>query len=380
MNDFTVGTEEEYQLVDAATGDLQSRARSVLATDWTGELRNELQESTVEIGTKVCDSAADVEQELKRLRLQTATAAAAEGLDIIAAGLHPTGHWESHRLTKGERYARIAEQYGRLARDEHNFGMHIHVAVPASTDRIALLNAVRHYLPHLLALSGSSPFFEAADTGYASFRMILWRRWPGAGVPPHFASGAEYRAHVELLLRSGAIGDERNLYWSVRPHPEYPTLEFRVSDVCPSVDDAAAIAALARAIVAAAAAGLLPQDLWPRTSTDLAHGILATNEWRAARFGLDATLVDPTSDSASTHVQVAIHRLLECVAPAAEANGDAAVLDRIARIIARGSGADRMRRRYRESGEFGPVIAWLVEETLLGCGLDRRCESRSART
>jgi carboxylate-amine ligase len=378
MSGFTVGVEEEYQLVDPETGDLLSRARSVLAADWTGEVRHEIQESTVEIGTRVSRSAGELEQELERLRFQTATAAAAEGLQIVAAGLHPTSRWEVQTRTEGERYARMAEEYGRTAKDEHNFGMHIHVAVPTSGECIPLLNAVRFYLPHMLALSCSSPFYEGSDTGYASYRMILWRRWPNSGVPPFFRSQEEYRAHVELLLRSRAIGDERNLYWSLRPHPRYPTLEFRVTDVCPRVEDAAAIAALARAIVAGAADGVLEKDPWPKISTDLAHALLAGNEWRAARYGLDALLVEPTAAEGSTRVREAIQRLVERLSRVAEALGDGPALGRVDTILERGNGADRIRRVYQECGGFRPLISWLAGETMLGTGMDRRSVQREA--
>jgi hypothetical protein len=143
--------------------------------------------------------------------------------------------------TEGERYERLLEQYGRVAWDETSFGMHIHVGVPDSVDRVQLLDRVRVYVPHLLALSCSSPFFEGADTGYASYRSILWRRWPYSGVPPHFGSMEEYCRLVDRLIAASAIDDERSLYWSIRPHSSYPTLEFRVPDVCPRMDDAVAV-------------------------------------------------------------------------------------------------------------------------------------------
>lgn len=377
MTDFTVGVEEEYQLVDPETGDLQSRARTIIAADWTGEIRKEIQESTVEIGTRICRSADEIGQELKRLRFQTATAAEAQGLEIVAAGLHPTSRWETHTLTEGERYARMARVYGRTVKDEHIFGMHIHVAVPRPEDCIHLLNAARFYLPHLLALSCSSPFYEGRDTGYASYRMILWRRWPYSGVPPHFRSRAELSAYLKLLLRSGAIGDPRNLYWSLRPHPEYPTLEFRVTDICPRVDDAIAIAALTRAIVASAAEGLLQEDPWPATSSDLTHSILAGNEWSTARYGLDTALVDPATEGGSTLMRTAIWNLVDRVAPIAHALGDGEALDGISTILERGNGADRARRRYGEYRNFPALIAWLAAETMLGTGMDRRGEQRS---
>ncbi len=375
--DFTIGVEEEYQLVNAETLALRSRARAVLEADWTGELKPELQETTLEIGTRVCNSSSEVAQELKRLRFQTGTAAASEGLAIAAAGIHPVSRWEGQVMTQSERYARIADHYGRLARDEHNFGMHIHVAVPEQSSRIRLMNATRFYLPHLLALSCSSPFHEASDTGYASFRMILWRRWPNSGIPPWFRSEAEQREYVDLLLRSGAIADEGNLYWSLRPHPTYPTLEFRVTDVCPTRDDAVAIAALARVIVAAAAEGILPEQPWSTVSTDLTHSLLAAGEWRAAKYGLETFLMDPAADSRMVTLRNAVRRLIEQVRPVTEELGEDAAVTGIEKILERGNGADRMRRVAEEQGSLDGVIAWVQQETMLGTGLDRRGAQRA---
>lgn len=374
--DFTVGVEEEYQLVDPSTGALRSRARDVLSLDWTEELRGELHEATLEIGTRICESAGDLRAELSRLRFLVGTTAAAEGVRIVAAGTHPFSRWEGQRHMPGERYARLLEQYGRIAWDELNFGMHVHVAVPEELDRVALMDRIRSFLPHLLALSASSPYHEGIDTGFASFRMILWRRWPYAGVPPRFGSEKRYQAAVRTLLESGAISDPRNVYWSIRPHPVYPTLEFRVTDVCPRLDDAVAIATLARALVIAAAEDRLPPARGRPAADGLEDSLLTGNEWLAARHGLDASLLDPAAGWSPVATRTAVRRLLDCVAPAAESVRDAEELSGLEALLARGNGADRMRRTYREEGGFLPLMEWLAAETLLGTGLDRRRAQR----
>lgn len=371
MRDFTIGVEEEYQLVDPETGELQSRARAVLAGDWSGELKAEMQESTVEIGTRVCEAAAGVERELVRLRLQAAAAAAAEEVEIVAAGVHPFSPWRGQAQTAGERYRQILDTYGRIAKDEHNFGMHIHVAPPPLLDRIRLLNRVRPFSPHLLALACSSPFYEGDDTDYASFRMVLWRRWPNSGMPPRLGSEAEFERLVGLMVRTGAIRDPRNLYWSIRPHPVYPTLEFRMTDVCPRLEDAVSIAALARALVAAAAEGQLEDRVWSRLSADAEQVLLSGNEWRASRYGMDAVLVDPTVESGASTLRDAVLRVVERVSPVAERLGDGGALARLEHILERGNGADRMRRTYRELREFPSLVRWLALETLHGTGVDR---------
>jgi glutamate---cysteine ligase / carboxylate-amine ligase len=373
---FTVGVEEEYQLVDPVSGALRSSATSVRDDDWTGELIAELQETTLEIGTPICDSIADVAAHLQRLRFQANTVAESHGLGIVAAGLHPFSDWEGHSRPPLERYQAIEARYGRIARDEHIFGMHIHVGVPDGIDRIRIGNIARHYLPHLLALSASSPFFEGSDTGFASYRTILWRRWPNSGIPPRFASVAEFDRYVDLLLDSGTMADPWNLYWSLRPHPKYPTIEFRVTDVCPSLRDAAAIAALARAIVYAAASGVL-DDRGDQLSPVLEQELLRINEWRVARDGLAARFVNTTTAVGHESARGAIRRLVDAVSRCAEELGDSAALSDVEAILERGNAADRMRRYREECGNMKDVVAWLVRESLLGTGLDRRGTQRS---
>lgn len=375
--EFTVGAEEEYQLVDATTGALRSRAPDVLSHDWSAEIQSELHETTLEIGTRICTSAQELEAEIARLRFQVSTTAAAEGMNVVAAGSHPFSRWEAHEPSEGERYQRVLEQYGRVAWDETSFGMHIHVGVPDSVDRISLLDRVRVYIPHLLALACSSPFFEGADTGYASYRAVLWRRWPYSGIPPRFGSMKEYCELVDRLIEAAAIDDERSLYWSIRPHSRYPTLEFRVTDVCPRVDDAVAIAALARALVAAVPEGI-GSDPLAGTGHGVADAILSGNEWRAARYGLDATLVDPSADSGRVPMRTAIRRLLDTIGPVADTLGDLDALAHLETVLERGNGSDRMRRVYREEGAFPALMEWLASETLVGTGVDRRDAQRES--
>jgi glutamate---cysteine ligase / carboxylate-amine ligase len=373
---FTIGVEEEYQLVDAATGALRSHASALRREDWTGELLAELQETTVEIGTPICTSVADAADHLRRLRFQAATVASTQNLAIVAAGLHPFSRWEGHSRPPVERYRAIEQRYGRIARDEHIFGMHIHVAVPEGVDRLHVINIARHYLPHLLALSVSSPFFEGADTGFDSFRTILWRRWPNSGIPPRFTSAAEFEEYVRTLLDAGVMADPWNLYWSARPHPRYPTVEFRVTDACPSLQDAAAIVALARALVHAIAEGNILDDAAGRVPATTEQELLRVNEWRVARDGLAARLIDTVSGTGHEPVRSAIRRLVDRVAPSAAELGDTAPLAHIETILERGSAACRLRRRFEEVGTLSSLVQWLVNESSVGTGLDRRAGQR----
>ena len=378
-DDYTIGVEEEYQLIDADTGALRSRASEVLAMDWSDELQAELHENTVEIGTPVCRGWSDVREQLGRQRFQTATAAAAEGLEIAAAGLHPFSRWEGHRIHSKARYEKIAERHDRVARQVQIFGMHIHVGVPEGVDRVTLMGRVMAFCPFLLALSASSPFLEGEDTGFASYRSILWRKFPFMGIPPRFHSTDEYEEFVETLLRSGALQDRGSLYWSVRPHAEYPTLEFRSADVCPRADDAATLAELVRLVVAGVAEldieipgaqqGSLRDDAW--------RSILTENEWLAGRYGLAAKLVAPSAPRGRIGVREALRELLDRLSPVADALDTVATLGRVEEMLDRGNGADRMRAVYQEQESFQAVAAWLVRETRLGTGVDRRRKQRA---
>jgi carboxylate-amine ligase len=377
-DEYTIGVEEEYQLVDAATGALRSRASDVLSIDWSDEIQGELHETTVEIGTPICGNAEEVEAALRRQRFQTATAAAAEGLDIVAAGTHPFSSWEGHSISASERYEAIADRHDRIARAVNIFGMHIHVGIPERHDRTTLMEVTRGWIPHLLALSASSPFLDAEDTGFASYRAILWRQYPYTGIPPRFENEDQYRDFISLLLRSEAVKDRGNVYWSVRPHFSYPTLEFRATDVCPRLEDAATIAAFTRLLVVGAAEAGIPTPGSGGLSHDAWRAILTENEWHAARYGLDGALTDPESDSGKTPVRAAIRWLLDALAPVAEELGEVSVLERVEGIVERGNGADRLRRVHRESGSYSDVVAWLVRETRLGTGFDRRRSQRAS--
>ena len=375
--EYTIGVEEEYQLVDPETGALRSRASDVLSTDWADELRGELHETTIEIGTPVCASAAEVERELSRQRFQAAATAAAEGLEIVAAGTHPFSGWEGHEIRSSERYEAIAERHDRVARAINIFGMHIHVGVPDRVDRTALMEQVRGVVPHLLALSASSPFLDAEDTGFASYRAILWRQYPYTGIPPRFESEEEYERFIALLLRSEAIQDRGNVYWSVRPHFSYPTLEFRATDVCPRLEDAATIAGFARLLVVGVVEAGVDVPTGGDLSPDVWRAVLTENEWHAARYGLDSIITEPRAPDGKMAVRTAIRRLLDALAPVAEELDEMRTLERVEQLLERGNGADRMRRVWGERRSMSEVVAWLIRETRLGTGSDRRRAQRT---
>nr|NIP79192.1 YbdK family carboxylate-amine ligase [Gemmatimonadota bacterium]NIQ53880.1 YbdK family carboxylate-amine ligase [Gemmatimonadota bacterium]NIU74049.1 YbdK family carboxylate-amine ligase [Gammaproteobacteria bacterium]NIX44109.1 YbdK family carboxylate-amine ligase [Gemmatimonadota bacterium]NIY08343.1 YbdK family carboxylate-amine ligase [Gemmatimonadota bacterium] len=286
--------------------------------------------------------------------------------------------WEGHGIHQGERYASIAARHDRVARAVQIFGMHIHVGLPERVDRLPVMEQVRAVTPHLLALSASSPFLDAEDTGFASYRAVLWRQYPYTGIPPRFDSEEAYAEFLGLLLRSQALQDKGSLYWSVRPHSTYRTLEFRSPDACPNMADAVTVAALARLIVVGVAEAGIPVPGPGPLTPDAWRAVLVENEWHAARYGLDAVLTDPESPSGRSQVRARLRALLDDLAPVAEELGEIDVLERAEALMERGNGAERMRQVYRDHGSYAEVVAWLIRETRLGTGFDRRKTQRAS--
>jgi glutamate---cysteine ligase / carboxylate-amine ligase len=361
----TVGVEEEYQLVDAESGALRSRADRVLGVAWSDDLEGELQDTMLEVQTPPCRSMAEIVDHLRRRRLTASAAAAAEDLEIVAAGIHPFSDWRTHDMAPGDRPEMLAARFGRVVRDEHTFGMHVHVAIPRGVDGARLLAEARWLTAVLLGLSASSPFFQGEDSGYHSYRSIVHRRYPLSGPPPAFPSRREHDRLMEGLVAGGFIPDARTVYWTTRLSPSHPTIEFRGADACPALPEAAAIAALARAAVAWIAGDRTlrrhpgPPEPWEDHVLDL-------NEWQAARFGLDATLGTGVRARDAVSLREEAERVLGLLAPTLHRSGDGRAVETIERILEDGNGADRMRRVRTRRGDLSAVVDWLRDETQAG--------------
>jgi glutamate---cysteine ligase / carboxylate-amine ligase len=361
----TVGVEEEYQLVDPESGALRSRADQVLGVAWTDDLEGELQDTMLEVQTPPCRSMAEIVDHLRRRRLTASTAAAAEDLEIVAAGVHPFSDWRAHDMAPGPRPEMLAARFGRVARDEHTFGMHVHVAIPRGTDGAHLLAEARWLTPVLLGLSASSPFFQGEDTGFYSYRSIVHRRYPLNGPPPAFPSRREHDRLVEGLVAGGIIPDTGTVYWTTRLNPAHPTIEFRGADACPALPEAGAIAALARAAVAWVAGGRTLRRR-PGQPAPWEDHVLDLNEWQAARFGLDATLGTGVRPGDAVSLREEVERVLDALAPTLHRAGDGRAVETLERILEDGNGADRMRRVHARRGDLLAVVDWLRNETQAG--------------
>ena len=362
---FTLGVEEEYQLIDPATRNLRASAAGVLAAarPALGEaVQPELRLSQIEVATPVCRTLADVRRELRRLRGAVIAAAAREGSRVASAGTHPFAAAPAQPITPEARYRHIARAYRELADELVIFGCHVHVGIADPELAIATMNRARAWLAPLVALAASSPFWNGADTGYASYRTELWGRWPLAGPPQAFADRAEYDALVRALVATGTIAEPTQLYWDIRPSARFPTLEFRAADACATVDEAVLVAGLTRALArtcyeAARRGAPLPA---PRPE------LVRAAQWRAARDGLEGMLVDPVAGRAVPAPEL-VDALLRFVRPALEDLGE---WDEVAALahatLAGGNGATRQRTVYRRAGRPEDVVDLLIAETARG--------------
>lgn len=359
---FTIGVEEEYQIINSQTRELHSRGARILlrAQDAVGEqAQPELYLSQIEIGTPICHQLTDVRSEIVRLRGELIAAAEKSGDRIAAAGTHPFSHWEDQEVTPKARYIGIAQDYQQLAREQLIFGCHVHVGIDDREAAIQVMNRTRPWLAVMLALAANSPFWLGADTGYASFRTEIWRRWPMAGTPHVFHSRADYDALVDHLVSTESITDGTKIYWDVRPSARFETLEFRVTDVCMTVDEAVMIAGFARALARTCYAQAMRDEPFHHARPEL----LRAAKWRAARYGLDADLIDAQAGS-SAHAPEMVEKFLSFVRDSLEENGEWDEVSAIARAtVERGNGATRQRQAYRRAGRLEDVIDLIIAET-----------------
>ncbi len=363
---FTIGVEEEYQIIDPQTRHLAPGAKKILAsaTLSAGSLYPELQRSQVEVATPVCRNLAEVRNDLVRSRRTVMAAAEKNGYRIIATGTHPFSHWEEQERTPKERYQALEEKYQHLAREQLICGYHIHIGLDDHEMSIAILNRARVWLAPLLALSANSPFWVGHDTGYASYRTAIWSRWPMAGPPHYFESWQAYEALVQRLMATGSVKDESRLYWDIRIPNRLPTIEFRGMDVCPTIDEAVMLAGLVRALVRRCYEQAQADEPCPAVRQEL----LKAAHWRAARFGLSQKLIDVLAGE-SIPAHTLIERLLAFLRPALEANGDWAEVSRLVlATLQKRNGAERQRVAFAQSGCLGNVVDFLAEEATIGVG------------
>lgn len=367
---FTIGVEEEYLLVDKESRDLCAEPPEALLEECEqtleGQVSPEYLRAQIEIGTKVCQTVAEARQDLARLRGVVAGVADRYGLAPIAASTHPYAHWLDQKHTERDRYNSLSSEMQAAARRLLICGMHVHVGIEDDELRIDLMNQFSYFLPHLLALSCSSPFWEGENTGLKSYRLTVFDALPRTGLPERFASYAEYRRHVGVMIDAGLIEDATKIWWDMRPSDRYPTLEMRVTDICTRLDDAITIAALVVCILRMLYRLRRDNRRWRLYSPML----LMENRWRAMRYSFDEGLVDLAKGEIVPLADL-VEELIEIVTEDAENLGCLHEIERARDILVRGTSAHLQVRTYDDALAQGAterealqaVVDMLIEET-----------------
>jgi carboxylate-amine ligase len=362
---LTIGIEEEYQIIDPQTRDLRSYITQILEEGrlvLREQIKAELHQSIVEVGTEICRTPAEARAELVRLRQGVIGLAVKNGLHIAAAGTHPFSAWQTQEITPFERYLGVKKDMADLAQQLLIFGTHVHIGIEDREFLIDAMNVARYFAPHVLCLSTSSPFWMGRNTGLKSYRSIIFRNFPRSGIPPVFQSWAELQGIVDTMVRTNCMPDGSKLWWDIRPNWKYPTLEFRICDVCTRVDEAVCIAALFQAIIA---------RLWRLRRDNMTFRVYPTalieeNKWRAVRFGLDGRLLD-LGKQAELPARDLIRELVEWfIGDVADELGSRAEVEYAYRILENGTSADRQLAVYERTGDFKAVVDHLVNETREG--------------
>ena len=362
---FSIGIEEEYQIIDPKTRELKSYITEILEAGkmtLREQVKAELHQSIVEVGTKVCHTPAEAHAELVRLRKAVMELAGRSGLKIAAAGSHPFSLWIEQEITPFERYAGVKQDMQILAQQLLIFGTHVHIGIEDAEFLIDALNVVRYFLPHVLCLSTSSPFWMGHDTGLKSYRSIIFRNFPRTGIPPHFNSYADFTQYRDTLVKTNCIPDGSKIWFDARPNQSYPTLEFRICDVGTRVDEAICVAAIFQALIF---------KLWKLRRDNITFrlyspALISENKWRAVRYGLDGKLID-FGKQAELPARELIREMIEWfIGDVMDELGSRKEIEYAYRIMDEGTSADRQLATFKRTGSLTAVVDQLIEETQEG--------------
>src|SRR6266542_599014 len=353
-----------FAIIDPETRELRSHIQEILEggkVTLKEQIKPEMHQSVVELGTEICQSVVDARAHVIELRSSLAELAGRSGLKIASAGTHPFSHWRDQLSTQGERYQEIVKDMQQLARANLIFGLHVHVGIPDRQSAIHVMNQARYFLPHIYALSANSPFWVGQDTGLKGYRLKVFERFPRTGIPDAFESLSEYEDYCKLLVKTGCVDNAKKIWWDIRLHPFFDTLEVRVCDAQTRVDDTLAIAALIQAVIAKLFK-LLRQNT---TFRIYRRRLLDENRWRAARYGIDGKLIDFGKES-EVEERSLLNELLEFVASEADELGTHREMAHIERIMREGTGADRQLAVWKHTQDMKAVVDHIVAETYEG--------------
>ena len=362
---FTIGIEEEYQTVDPVTRDLRSHIHAEIIEK--GKLilqervKAEMHQSVVEVGTSVCATIKDAKEEVKKLRRDVIRLAKENGLRLASAATHPFADWRVQEIYPDERYKNIVEDMQLVARANLIFGLHVHIGIEDREIAIQLMNHARYFLPHILALSANSPFWLGMDTGLKSYRCKVFDKFPRTNIPDYFPSYGEYENFVKLLIKTGCIDNAKKIWWDIRPHPFFSTLEFRVCDIPMRVDETIALAALMQATLAK----LYKLHAANQGFRLYRRALVMENKWRAARYGINGKMID-WGKQKEVPIRDLILEYLDFVDDVVDELDSREEINYIRTILETGNGADRQLKVFQETGDLKKVVDYIIEETEVG--------------
>ncbi|MGN7885858.1 carboxylate-amine ligase [Dyadobacter endophyticus] len=364
MATFTLGIEEEFQTIDPVTRNLRSHM-SKLVEDGKITLKErvkaEMHQAVVEVGTNICHNIQEAREEVTYLRRMILDLAEKQDLQVAAAGTHPFADWVDQLITPDPRYDEIIDEMRDVARGNLIFGLHVHVGIESRNEGIQIMNAVRYFLPHIYALSTNSPFWCGRNTGFKSYRSKVFDKFPRTGIPDFFSSAAEYDEYVALLVKTNCIDNGKKIWWDIRVHPFFNTIEFRMCDVPMRTDETICLAAIMQALVAKIHK-LHSQNLSFRPYRRM---LINENKWRAARYGISSKLID-FGKQQEVEYKILIHELLEFIDDVVDELGSRKEIEYIHQILEMGTGADRQLAVFEETGSLNAVVDYIVSETKIG--------------
>jgi carboxylate-amine ligase len=367
---FSIGIEEEYQTVDPETRDLRSHIQAEILEK--GKLilqervKAEMHQSVVEVGTGVCKTIKEAKAEVKMLRRDIVRLAQENGLYLASVATHPFADWRAQEIYPDDRYKGIVEDLQLVARANLIFGLHVHIGIEDRETAIHMMNHARYFLPHLLALSSNSPFWLGMNTGLKSYRCKVFDKFPRTNIPDYFPSWGEYENFVKLLIKTNCIDNAKKIWWDIRPHPFFNTIEFRVCDIPMRADETIALAALIQATVAK----LHKLHTANQGFRLYRRALLMENKWRAARYGMNGKLID-FGKQTEVPAKDLIYEYLEFVDDVVDELDSREELNYIHTMLETGSGADRQLRVFEETGDLKKVVDYIIEETKTGLEEDQ---------
>jgi glutamate---cysteine ligase / carboxylate-amine ligase len=362
---LSIGIEEEYQTIDPETRDLRSHIGSEILSKAKLALHEavkpEMHQSVIEVGTRVCPDIKAAREDVQALRREMINLASENGLLLAAASTHPFADWKLQDIYPDERYRKVVEEMQMVARANLVFGLHVHIGIEDRNTSIHIMNSLRYFLPHILALSTNSPFWMGMQTGFKSYRSKVFERFPRTGIPDVFSNWADYETFVNLLVKTGCIDNGKKIWWDIRPHPHFHTLEVRVCDIPMRLDETMAIAALIQATVAM----LYKLHAANKSYRIYGRALIMENKFRAARYGLDGMLIDFGKEE-EVPLRHLMMEYLDLIDPVVDELGSRDEINYIHQMLKMGTGADRQLKVYEETGDWKKVVDYMVAETRVG--------------